>query len=123
MVLARNQLYTVCIIFSLFISCVPNPYRETNRLYKQQVKAYTKMLKERPPQNSLDNGSFWVGTINFGIRKPNYVIIHHTAQNSCEQTLNTFTVARTQVSAHYVVCKDGTIHHMLNDYLRAHHAG
>jgi len=27
------------------------------------------------------------------------------------------------VSAHYVICKDGTLHHMLNDYLRAWHAG
>ena len=29
----------------------------------------------------------------------------------------------TQVSAHYVICKDGTVHHMLNDYLRAWHGG
>ncbi|HUS02178.1 MAG TPA: N-acetylmuramoyl-L-alanine amidase [Chitinophagaceae bacterium] len=57
------------------------------------------------------------------MRKPNFVIIHHPAQNSCEQTLQTFTLPRTQVSAHYVICKDGTIHHMLNDYLRAWHAG
>ncbi|RZL14072.1 MAG: N-acetylmuramoyl-L-alanine amidase, partial [Pedobacter sp.] len=49
--------------------------------------------------------------------------IHHTAQNSCEQTLRTFTLPRTQVSSHYVICKDGTVHHMLNDLLRAHHAG
>lgn len=28
-----------------------------------------------------------------------------------------------QVSAHYVICRDGTIHHMLNDYLRAWQAG
>ena len=51
------------------------------------------------------------------------MIIHHTAQNSCQQTLQTFTVTRTQVSAHYVICKDGTVHQMLNDYLRAWHAG
>ncbi|MES1249413.1 MAG: N-acetylmuramoyl-L-alanine amidase, partial [Chitinophaga rupis] len=25
--------------------------------------------------------------------------------------------------AHYVICKDGTVHHMLNDYLRAWQAG
>jgi len=49
--------------------------------------------------------------------------MHHTAQNSCEQTLKTFTLPRTQVSAHYVICKDGTVYHMLNDYLRAWHAG
>jgi N-acetylmuramoyl-L-alanine amidase len=65
----------------------------------------------------------WVGTTNFGMRKPSFVIIHHTAQNACDSTLRTFTLPRTQVSAHYVICKDGTIHHMLNDYLRAWHAG
>jgi N-acetylmuramoyl-L-alanine amidase len=65
----------------------------------------------------------WVGTTNFGMRKPNFVIIHHTAQNACDSTLRTFTLTRTQVSAHYVICKDGTIHHILNDYLRAWHAG
>src|SRR5688572_23175302 len=57
------------------------------------------------------------------MRKPNFVIIHHTAQNSCDETLLTFTRTQTQVSAHYIICKDGTIHHMLNDYLRAWHAG
>ena len=65
----------------------------------------------------------WVGTINYNIRKPSFVIIHHTAQNSCDQTLMTFTKHRTKVSAHYVICKDGTVYQMLNDYLRAWHAG
>jgi N-acetylmuramoyl-L-alanine amidase len=64
-----------------------------------------------------------VGTTNFNMRKPNFVIIHHTAQNSCPQTLQTFTLPRTQVSAHYVICRDGTVYHMLNDYLRAWQAG
>jgi hypothetical protein len=50
------------------------------------------------------------------LRKPNYVVIHHTAQDSVQQTLRTFTLPRTQVSAHYVVAKDGTVYHMLNDY-------
>jgi N-acetylmuramoyl-L-alanine amidase len=65
----------------------------------------------------------WVGTTNFGLRKPNFVIIHHTAENACDSALRIFTTPRTQVSAHYVICKDGTIHHMLSDYLRAWHAG
>ena len=63
------------------------------------------------------------GSPNFNLRKPNFVIIHHTAQDSCGQTFYTFSLARTQVSAHYVICKDGTLHHLLNDYLRAWHAG
>ena len=64
-----------------------------------------------------------MGTTNFNLRKPNLVVIHHTAQNSCDQTLKTFTLPRTSVSAHYVICKDGTVHQMLNDYLRAWHGG
>jgi N-acetylmuramoyl-L-alanine amidase len=68
-------------------------------------------------------GQLFVGTTNFNMRKPNFVIIHHTAQNSCEQTLQTFTLKKTEVSAHYVICKDGKIYHMLNDYLRAWHGG
>jgi N-acetylmuramoyl-L-alanine amidase len=67
--------------------------------------------------------SAFVGTVNFNMRKPNYVIIHFTAQDSLGQTLKTFTVVKTQVSAHYVVGKDGKVVHMLNDYLRAWHAG
>jgi N-acetylmuramoyl-L-alanine amidase len=94
-------------------------------VYKKQAKRYAKLLKEYPVADSagLNYSSQWTGTTNFSMRRPNFVIIHHTAQNSCEQTLKTFTLARTQVSSHYVVCKDGTVHHMLNDLLRAHHAG
>ncbi|HTL08407.1 MAG TPA: N-acetylmuramoyl-L-alanine amidase [Chitinophagaceae bacterium] len=76
-----------------------------------------------PSADSFQAPPYEAATINFNIRKPNFVVIHHTAQNSCAQTLQTFTNARTQVSAHYVICKDGTIHHMLNDYLRAWHGG
>jgi len=65
----------------------------------------------------------WVGTTNFSIRKPNIVVIHHTAQESLEQTIRTFTLTRTQVSSHYVIGRDGTIVQMLNDYLRSWHAG
>lgn len=83
------------------------------------------MLAEYPVKDSagLNYATDWVGTTNLSMRRPNFVIIHHTAQNSCEQTLQTFTLARTQVSSHYVICRDGTVYHMLNDLLRGHHAG
>ena len=111
--------------FILIQACAPNPYARTNRIYKKQVKAYAKLLREYPVKDStgLLSPVSWVGTTNFSMRRPNYVIIHHTAQNSCEQTLKTFTLPRTQLSSHYVICKDGTVHHMLNDLLRGHHAG
>jgi N-acetylmuramoyl-L-alanine amidase len=106
-------------------SCSRQPYYKTNRTYKKQAKTFAKTLRQQPATFTTDYGNppYWVGTTNFNMRKPNYVIIHHTAQNSCEQTLQTFTMPRTQVSAHYVICKDGTMYHMLNDYLRAWHGG
>ncbi|WPR71193.1 N-acetylmuramoyl-L-alanine amidase [Flavobacterium sp. NG2] len=65
----------------------------------------------------------WIGTVNFNLRKPNFIILHHTAQDSIEQTIKTFTLTRTQVSAHYVIGDDGRVVQMLNDYLRSWHAG
>jgi N-acetylmuramoyl-L-alanine amidase len=109
----------------LINSCSRNPYATTNKDYKKQAKKYAKLMREYPVEDSagLSYASRWVGTTNFSMRRPNFVIIHHTAQNSCDETLKTFTLTRTQVSAHYVICRDGTVHHMLNDLLRAHHAG
>jgi N-acetylmuramoyl-L-alanine amidase len=102
--------------------CNRSPYAEANRAYKKQTKEFAKQLRSRP-SDSLHTAAWWTGTTNFNMRKPNFVIIHHTAQNSCEQTLKTFTTTKSSVSAHYVICKDGTIHHMLHDYLRAWHGG
>ncbi|HXR82725.1 MAG TPA: N-acetylmuramoyl-L-alanine amidase [Hanamia sp.] len=101
-------------------SCSSNKYANTNKVYKQQAKAFAKEIRKFPLEGKKSN---WVGTTNFGMRKPDFVIIHHTAENSCDQTLHTFTTPHSQVSAHYVICKDGTVHHMLNDYLRAWQAG
>lgn len=110
-----------CVI--IIDACSHNPYMTTNRSYKKQAKAYGKILAQYPLKDSVVNSPYWIGTTNFNMRKPNFVIIHHTAQNSCDQTLKTFTRVKSQVSAHYVICKDGTVHHMLNDYLRAWQAG
>lgn len=123
----KYNVFITATIVLFFYSCSPKPYASTNKAYKKQAKALAKIISAMPLDSvradSLKLPASWVGTTNFGIRKPNMVIIHHTAQNSCEQTLQTFTLPRTQVSAHYVICKDGTLHHMLNDYLRAWHAG
>lgn len=111
---------------SLFLgACVRNPYATTNKVYRQQAKALARQLQAQPvnPADSLPATPYWVGTVNFNLRKPNYVIIHHTAQDSTAQTLKTFTLVKTQVSAHYVIGRDGRTYHMLNDYLRAWHGG
>ena len=105
-------------------SCSINSYRLSNRSYKKQVKGYQKILSNTqaiPLQNGINPA--WVSTVNFNLRKPNFIVIHHTAQDSLLQTLQTFTQTRTQVSAHYVISNDGTVVQMLNDYLRAWHSG
>lgn len=118
-----RRILLLLIVSMQMVSCSRNPYATTNRVYKKQAKTFAKTIAAYPLEDSLQNAPYFAGTTNFNLRKPNFVIIHHTAQNSCEQTLQTFTLQRTQVSAHYVICKDGTVHHMLNDYLRAWHAG
>lgn len=118
--------YAILLLSIIIVSnaCNTGKYAATNKMYKQQAKDFAAELKKQPADvDSAMMAAQWVGTTNFGMRKPNFVIIHHTAQTACDTTLRTFTLPRTQVSAHYVICKDGTINHMLNDYLRAWHAG
>jgi len=112
----------ICLL-SFICACAGNPYKASNKIYRRQAKEFAKQLRSFPVVDSLQPPAYAAGTTNFNLRKPNFVVIHHTAQNSCEQTLQTFTNPKTQVSAHYVICKDGTIHHLLNDYLRAWHGG
>jgi N-acetylmuramoyl-L-alanine amidase len=90
----------------------------------------TQLINYKDTLSKIDNRllqdgivSEWVGTVNFNLRKPNFIVLHHTAQDSVQQTIKTFTLKQTNVSAHYVISRDGKIIHMLNDYLRAWHAG
>ncbi|MCX8020706.1 MAG: N-acetylmuramoyl-L-alanine amidase [Chitinophagaceae bacterium] len=121
----KNFRFISVLFLLLLAACHQSRFAATNKVYKKQVKAFSRLIKAYPLRDSAGVAwsREWVGTTNLSLRKPNYVIIHHTAQNSCEQTLKTFTLPRTQVSAHYVICRDGTVYHMLNDMLRAHHAG
>lgn len=109
------------LLYTIVFGCA-GPYSSTNKQYKKQAKAFAQQLRSYPLTDSLQNMQF-VGTTNFGMRKPSMIILHHTAQNSCDQTLRTFTLPRTAVSSHYVVCRHGNSFHMLSDLLRGQHAG
>ncbi len=122
----RKAVYFVSFFSVVFLfSCETGKYALSNKGYKKKTRVLAKQIREYPVKDSsgLPYNDRWVGTTNMSLRKPNFVIIHHTAQNSCEQTLRTFTTEKAQVSSHYVLCKDGTVYHMLNDLLRSHHAG
>jgi N-acetylmuramoyl-L-alanine amidase len=112
----------------LLASCASNPYRGSEKIYTKQVRGLSKELKKKQTIAIVDStgnalASQWVSTVNFNLRKPNYVIIHHTAQKNVDATLKTFTLAKTQVSAHYLIGTDGKVTQLLNDYLRAWHGG
>jgi len=132
-----NLLILGCILMLFAGSCASkkNKYAETNKIHTKHVEeAVDAIQKPLPPQmpspevfvadikgkrGDLD----WVGTVNFDMRRPSFVIIHHTAQESLEQTIRTFTLEHTQASSHYVIGRDGKTVQMLNDYLRSWHAG
>lgn len=116
----KSVYFTIAIV--IVCGCATRPYKASNKTYKKQAKGFAKLLAKYPVEDSAGNIPF-IGTTNFNLRKPNFVILHHTAQNSCDETLRTFTTRKSQVSAHYLICKDGTVHHMLNDYFRAWQAG
>jgi N-acetylmuramoyl-L-alanine amidase len=103
---------------------IPHVEINIDTLYTKQLHTYKDTLFKMgstPLQNGINTE--WIGTVNFNLRKPNFVIIHHTAQDSLQQTIKTFTKTETQVSSHYVISDDGKVVQMLNDYLRAWHAG
>lgn len=109
----------------------PEPLPIVNKVTLTIDSVYTKQLYTfkdsifKIGSTQLDNGihTEWISTVNFNLRKPNFIIIHHTAQDSIQQTIKTFTKLSSQVSSHYVIADDGHVVQMLNDYLRAWHAG
>lgn len=120
--------YIYLVIFVVLISsCRSNKYSHTEKIYKEKSKKFSKLYNEAPVISQLNNIKYrnkeWIASINYGVRKPNYVMIHHTAQDSLQQTINTFHSEKAGVSSHYIISRDGKIVQMINDLYRAHHAG
>jgi len=67
----------------------------------------------------------WVPSPNHNERKPVMIVLHHTAQDSVQQSLNTLRTANSggHVSSHYLVGSDGHIYQLVADNRRAWHAG
>lgn len=97
----------------------------------KNVDTLNQAFRELTPEEKLveqkrlgiNKNANWASAIHYDNRKPNYVIIHHTSQNSTAQTVRTFQLAHTKVSSHYVIGRDGQVIQMLNDYDRGWHAG
>jgi N-acetylmuramoyl-L-alanine amidase len=51
------------------------------------------------------------------------IIIHATGMDSCESVLNRLCDVNSEVSAHYVIDRDGTVYNLVDPSHRAWHAG
>ena len=69
------------------------------------------------------NDSVWVPSPNFDERRPNFVIIHGTSNDTVERALHTLTDPERKVSAHYLIGRGGEIIQLVDERQRAWHAG
>ena len=113
--------------FGLLTACHTGQYAKTEKMYSKKAKTFAQIYRVTPAVDQIEKINWadreWIASTNFGMRKPNYVMIHHTAQNSVEHTVRTFHNQKVGVSSHYVIGRNGEIIQMVNDYYRAHHAG
>jgi N-acetylmuramoyl-L-alanine amidase len=65
----------------------------------------------------------WQPSPNFDERRPNFVIIHATSNDTADQALRTLTDPQRQVSAHYLIGRDGRTYQLVDERARAWHAG
>lgn len=64
---------------------------------------------------------------NFGRRRggatPDLIVLHYTAMDSAEAALERMCDPESEVSAHYLIAKDGTLYRLVEEEQRAWHAG
>ncbi|MGJ1206273.1 N-acetylmuramoyl-L-alanine amidase [Sphingobacterium lactis] len=122
-----NKYFSLLVAAALLSSCGGGKYASTEKIYKKKAKDFAELYEAAPVEDQIAKiaaaNKEWIASTNFGVRKPNYVMIHHTAQVSLDQTIKTFHNQKVGVSSHYVIGRDGKIVQMVNDLYRAHHAG
>jgi len=65
----------------------------------------------------------WVPSPNFNTRSPAFVVVHYTSSLSAAHALRTLTNPVAEVSAHYLIGRDGNIVQLVDERMRAWHAG
>jgi N-acetylmuramoyl-L-alanine amidase len=64
---------------------------------------------------------------NFGDRRgglrPKLIVLHYTAMPTCAEALDRLCDPMAEVSAHYLIDRDGTLHSLVDETHRAWHAG
>jgi len=73
------------------------------------------------------SGSLWCPSPNFGERRdgahPELIVLHYTAMDSARAACDWLCNPASEVSAHYLVARDGEVVQMVADAQRAWHAG
>lgn len=65
----------------------------------------------------------WLPSPNFDERRPSFVVIHHTSGDTAARAIRILTDPAGKVSAHYVIGRDGRLVQLVEERLRAWHAG
>lgn len=68
-------------------------------------------------------GVRWQPSPNYDERRPNFVILHQTTNETVERALRTLTDPAKKVSAHYLIGRDGALIQLVDERQRAWHAG
>lgn len=129
----RKLSLSICLAGCLVaVSCSKGFYplaKDTRKAYQTNLKqlrqGYDRFTPVILSPDSLHSRQWTAPSPNFDIRTPELVIIHRTEENSCAQSLHTLTNPNTnrRVSAHYLICKDGTLYNLVDERYRAWQAG
>lgn len=76
-----------------------------------------------PTPERVGAPAVWLPSPNFNERRPIYVVLHHTSNDTVDRALRTLTDPVREVSAHYVVGRDGKVFQLVDERYRAWHAG
>jgi len=63
------------------------------------------------------------GPRKLGITRPDIVVIHYTAMQNADAALEILCDPKKEVSAHYLISRDGGVTQMVDEEMRAWHAG
>ncbi len=76
-----------------------------------------------PAPQRIGSPAQWVASPNFNDRRANFVVLHHTTNDTAAAALATLTDPARAVSSHYLVSRDGTLYQLVDERHRAWHAG
>ena len=69
----------------------------------------------------------WLPSPNFNTRrnnlKPQFIVIHYTAMDSCELAIERLLSPVHEVSCHYLISEKGKVYQLVEEDMRAWHAG